>query len=112
MNFEIEYIFPTLSSGTVFYIHQLSEGLGMRKILAYGIRMQKKPHIFWIFMDVHSYLGPKSNLHPRMEISSMESLTLKSSVQAEIRKSEKNSLGELEQNYCDITQHIPRITES
>ena len=33
-------------------------------------------------------------------------------MQAEVRKSEKNSVGEWEQNYGCITQHMPRINES
>ena len=64
MNSEVKYFFPTLSSGTVFYIYQLSEGLGMRNILAYIIRMKKKPqtreNIFWIFMDFHRVMRVQS----------------------------------------------------
>ena len=79
--------------------------------------MQKHPqtrkNIFWIFMDFHRIIaGPKSNSHHRTEISSMASLTMKLSLQAKIKNSEKKSLGELEQNYCDRTQHISRITGS
>ena len=76
MELEIKYLFPTSSSGVEFYIYQLPEGLGMRTILTHGIRMQKKPQtredIFWIFKNFHA--GPKSNLHPRREISSMASM--------------------------------------
>ena len=90
------------------YIYQLSVGLGMRKKLAYGIRMQKKPvgtfsGFSWMFIELCVF---KVNSHARTKISLMASLNLKSSF------SDKNSLGELEQNYCDITQHVPRITES
>ena len=38
---EVKYVFITSSSGANFYIYQLTGGLGMRKILAHGIRMQK-----------------------------------------------------------------------
>ena len=68
-----------------FYIYQLSKGLGMRKISAHGIRMQENPQTRAdIFLNFHrfswSYLGPKSNLHPHTEISSMALLTPKSSI--------------------------------
>ena len=43
MKLKVKYIFPTLSSVANFYIYQLPEGLGMKKILAHGIRMQKNP---------------------------------------------------------------------
>ena len=71
MKLEAEYLFSTSSSGANFYTYHLPEGLGMVKILAHGIKMQK---ISWI------YAGPKSNLHPRTEISSMASVTSKLSI--------------------------------
>ena len=56
MKLEVKYIFPTSTSGANFYIYELPEGLGMRKIYAHGTRMQKNPQtrgdIFWIFMDL------------------------------------------------------------
>ena len=40
----------------IFFSLSVAEGLGMRKTLAYGIRMQKNPYmrtnIFWIFMEL------------------------------------------------------------
>ena len=36
---EVKYLFPTSFSVANFNIYQLPEGLGMRKILAHGIRM-------------------------------------------------------------------------
>ena len=59
--------------------------MGIRKILARDIRMKKNPQIkedtFWIFTDFHVVMwGPKSNFHPRTEISSVASLTPKSSI--------------------------------
>ena len=81
MKLEIKYIFPTSTSGADFYIYELPEGLEMRKILGHT-RMQRNPQargdIFWIFMEL---LGPKSNLHPGTEISSVASLTLKLSTE-------------------------------
>ena len=60
MKLQVKYLFPTSSSGTHFYIHQFSEGLGMGNILAHGLRMQKKPqtsaNILWIFMEVHEFM--------------------------------------------------------
>ena len=53
---EVKYIFLTSYWGVDFYIYQLSEGLGMRKISAHGIRMQKnqtRADIFCIFTDLH-----------------------------------------------------------
>ena len=43
MKLEVKYLFPISSPGAKFYIYELRKGLGMRKILAHGIRMQKKP---------------------------------------------------------------------
>ena len=40
---EVKYLVPASSSGANLYIYQLPEGLGMRKILTHGIRMQKNP---------------------------------------------------------------------
>ena len=42
MKLEVKYLSPTLCLSARFYIYERSEGLGMRKILALGIRMQKK----------------------------------------------------------------------
>ena len=39
MKLEVKYLFPTSSSGATFDNYQLPEGLGMRKILAFGIKM-------------------------------------------------------------------------
>ena len=82
----MKHIFPTSTPGVNNYIYQLSEGLGKRKILAHGTRIQKNPQtrqdIYWIFTDFHRVdMGPKSNLHPHIEISSMRSLTLKLSIE-------------------------------
>ena len=64
MALEVKYIFPTFSSGANFYICQLSEGLGIRKILAHGIRMQKFPQtradISRIFTDFHRIMRVQS----------------------------------------------------
>ena len=43
MKLEVEYLFLTSSSGANRYIYHLPEGLGMRKISAHGIKMQKNP---------------------------------------------------------------------
>ena len=43
MKLEVKFLVPTSSSGTNFYIFQSRESLKVRKILAYGIRMQKIP---------------------------------------------------------------------
>ena len=57
MKLEVKYIFPTSTPRVNNYIYKLPEGLGMRKILAYGTRIQKNPQtredIFWIFKDFH-----------------------------------------------------------
>ena len=55
---KFKYLFPASCSGANFYIYQLPEGLGMRKIFAHGIRMQKNRQsrediFFWIFTDFH-----------------------------------------------------------
>ena len=42
--------------------------MGMRKILAHDIRMQKNPQTKEdTYLDTWNYVGPKSNLHSRME---------------------------------------------
>ena len=60
MKLEVKYLFPNSSSDANFYIFQLPEGLGTRKILAHGIRMQKNPQttedIFLIFTDSHGVM--------------------------------------------------------
>ena len=64
MKLEVKYLFPTSSSDTNLYIYQLPEGLGVRKILAYGIKMRKNPQtredIFWIFTDFHGVMQVQS----------------------------------------------------
>ena len=55
MNLEVKYIFPTSAPGVNNYIYKMPESLGMRRILAHGTRIKKKPQtredIFWIFTD-------------------------------------------------------------
>ena len=64
-------------------LHDVEESMAIRKILAHDIRMKKnhKPRRTlsgsWIFMEL---CGPKVQLHPRTETSSMASLTPKSSI--------------------------------
>ena len=64
MKLKINYLFATSSSGAIFYIYQLPAGLRMRKILADGIRMQKKPQTkketFWILADFHGDMRVQS----------------------------------------------------
>ena len=48
MKLEVKYLSPTLCLSARFYIYERSEGLEIRKILALGIRMQKKA------MRIHS----------------------------------------------------------
>ena len=43
MKLKVKYISPKSFSGANIFVCQLSEGLGMRKVLAHGIRMQKNP---------------------------------------------------------------------
>ena len=43
MKLEGEFLFPISFSVTSFYIYQLHEGLGMRKMLSHSIRMLKNP---------------------------------------------------------------------
>ena len=66
---EVEYLFPTSSSGANFYTYQLPESPGMRKIFAHGIRMKKNPqtseNTFWIFTDFHGAMGSKVQLAPQ-----------------------------------------------
>ena len=53
MKLQVKYLFSTSTS---FYIYQLPEGLRMRKILAYGIRMQKNPkNQGGYFLDFHGF---------------------------------------------------------
>ena len=88
MKSEVKYLFPTSSSGANSYIHQLPEGLGMRKILAHVIRMRKNPQtredIFWIFTHFHGVMRVQSPTFipppTPTEISSMASLTRKLSI--------------------------------
>ena len=64
MKLKVKYIFPTSSSGANFYMYQLPEGLGMRKVLVHGIRMQKnsqtREDIFWTFTDFHGVIKVQS----------------------------------------------------
>ena len=82
MKLEVKYLFPTSSSGANFYIYQLPEGLGMRKILPRGIRMQNNPgkKFSWfsrIFMELCASKVQLASMH---KISSMVSLTPKLSI--------------------------------
>ena len=60
MKLDVKILFPTLSSGVNFCICQVPEGLGIRKILAFGIRTEKnlqtRVDILWIFMDFHGVM--------------------------------------------------------
>ena len=64
MKLEVKYLFPPSSSGANFYIHQSPEGLGMRKTLAYDIRMHENPqtreNVFWIFTDFYGVMRIQS----------------------------------------------------
>ena len=64
MKLKVKYLFPTSSSAANFYIYGLPEGLGVRKILAGGARMQKnlqtREDIFWIFTDFHGVMWVQS----------------------------------------------------
>ena len=66
MKLEIKYMFPTSTSGANFYIYELPEVLGMKKIYAHGTRMQKNPQtredILRIFMEL---CGSKVQLAPQ-----------------------------------------------
>ena len=82
MKLKVKSLFPTLSSGTNFFIYQLPEGLEIRRILAHGIRMQTFPQtrvdIYQIFTDFLRVI--QFNLHLRTEISAMASLRPKLSI--------------------------------
>ena len=71
MQLDVKYLFPTSFSGANSYIYELPEGLGMRKTLAHGIRMEKnqKPgRIFSGFSRVLMELcGSKVQLAPPQE---------------------------------------------
>ena len=64
MKLEVKYIFPTSTLGVNNCIYKLSEGLGIRRILALGTRIQKNPQtredIFWIFTDFHRVMWVQS----------------------------------------------------
>ena len=80
MKLEVKYLFQSSFSVKNFYIYQLAEGLGMRKILANGTRNAKgsknQEGGFLNFNGfLRNYAGPMSNLDSSMEISSMASLT-------------------------------------
>ena len=60
MKLEVQYIFPTSTSGLNNYIYKLPECLGMRRILAHDTRIEKNPQtrkdISWIFTDFHGVM--------------------------------------------------------
>ena len=64
MKYEVKYIFPTSTPGLNNYIYKLPDGLGMRRIVAHGTRIQKNPQtredIFWIFADFHRVMWVQS----------------------------------------------------
>ena len=64
MKLEVKYLFLTSSLGANFYIYQLPEGLGMRKILTHCVTMPKIPQnkedIFWIFTDFYEVVRVQS----------------------------------------------------
>ena len=64
MKLQVKYIFQTSTAGANNCIYKLPEGLGMRKIIAYGTRIQKNPqtreHIFWIFTDFYGVMWVQS----------------------------------------------------
>ena len=66
MKLGVKFLYLTSSSGENFYIYQLREGLGMRKILAHSIRMQQnsqtREDTFWRFTDFHKLCGSKVQL--------------------------------------------------
>ena len=64
MKLEVKCIFPTSTPGLNNYIYKLPEGLGMRRILAHGTRIQKNPQnredISCIFTDFHRVMWVQS----------------------------------------------------
>ena len=68
MKLETQCLFPTSFSGTNVYIYQMPEGLGMKKILTHGVRMQMNPQtradVSWIFTNFHGICGFKVQLAP------------------------------------------------
>ena len=64
MKLEFKYIFPASTPGLNNYIYKLPEGLGMRRILAHGTRIQKNPQIrediSCIFTDFHRVMWVQS----------------------------------------------------
>ena len=55
--------------------------MGIRKILVHDIRMQKNPQTKEdTYLDTWNYVGPKSNLHSRMENSSVALLIAELSI--------------------------------
>ena len=76
MKFEVKYLFPTSSSGAYFYIYEIPEGLGMKKIWAHGTTDAKESinqggHFPVSHGFSMSCAGPKSNLHPRINSGSI-----------------------------------------
>ena len=85
MKFEVKFLFPTSSSGAHFYVYEMPEGLGMRKIWAHGTRMQKNPQtredIFWLLTDFHGVILVQSpTCAPARIFHQLASLTPKSSI--------------------------------
>ena len=65
MKSEVKKLFSTSSLGANFYIYQLPEDLGMRKILTHGIRMQKNPQMEFKSTRIIELCGSKVQLtHP------------------------------------------------
>ena len=64
MKWKVKYIFPTSTPGAYNYIYKPPKGLGMRKILAHGTRIQKNPQtredIFWIFTYFYGVMWVQS----------------------------------------------------
>ena len=64
MKFEVKYLFSTSSSDPNLCIFLLLESLGMRKLLACGIRMQKNPQtrtdIVRMFTNFHKVMQVES----------------------------------------------------
>ena len=90
---ESQASFPNFIFDGNYYIYELSEGLGMRKILAHGYiytwiqkNAQTREDIFWIFTDFYGVMWVQSPTYSplpsphRIEISSMVLLTLKLSI--------------------------------
>ena len=65
MKLGVKYLYLTSSSGKNFCIYQLREGLGMRNMLAHGIRMLPPPLCsFLIRTHTCSYQGVRNTSFP------------------------------------------------